>query len=73
MSSTCTTSTASTESVFAPTSIERGSAVAPSRLSTAYLRSKPVAIARPVNEADMIASAMMLGTTKSIRRGTPSP
>ena len=52
-----------------PTSTPRGSAVAPSRLSTAYLRSKPVPMASPVNDADMTASAMMLGTTKSIRRG----
>ena len=52
--------------------VERGSAVAPRRLSTAYLRSNPVPMASPVNAADITASATMLGTTKSIRRGVPS-
>ncbi len=55
-------------SVLPPISTERGSAVAPSRLSTPYLRSKPVPIARPVNAAHITASARMLGTTKSMRR-----
>jgi hypothetical protein len=59
-------------SVLPPIRTVRGSAVAPSRFSTAYLRSKPVPIASPVNAADMTARVMMLGTTKSIRRGVPS-
>ena len=71
MSTTCTTSSSSTARVLPLSRTARGSAVAPSRFSTAYLRSKPVAMASPVNEADMTASAMMLGTTKSMRRSTP--
>ena len=47
--------------------MERGSGVAPSRLSTPYCRSKPVAIAWPVNAVDMTASATTPGVKKSTR------
>ncbi len=45
----------------------RDSGVAPSRLSTPYRRSNPVAIAWLVNAVDMIASAITPGVRKSIR------
>ena len=52
--------------VLAAISPVRDSGVAPSRLSTPYLRSKPVAIAWLVNAVDMTASAITPGVRKSI-------
>ena len=63
-----TASRISTADVLPVMSTERGSAVAPRRLSTPYLRSNPVPIASPVNAELITARARMLGTTKSMRR-----
>ena len=46
----------------------RPSGVVPSSRSTPYRRSKPVAIACPVNAVDISASASTPGATRSIRR-----
>ena len=59
-------SMAITVTVLAAISPVRDSGVAPSRLSTPYLRSKPVAIAWLVNAVDMTASAITPGVRKSI-------
>ena len=71
MTTACSSSTASTVSVFAPIRPLRCSGVEPSRLSTPYRRSKPVPIARLVKAVDMIASARMPGATKSMRLPGP--
>ena len=55
-----------TVTVLAAISPARDSGVAPSRLSTPYLRSNPVAIAWLVNAVDMTASAITPGVRKSI-------
>ena len=49
------------------TSSQRGSAVAANRRITPYRRSKPSAIACPVNAVDSTASASTPGVTASIR------
>ena len=61
-------SMAITLSVLAVISPPRVSGVAPSRLSTPYRRSNPVAMAWLVKAVDITASAMMPGTRKSTRR-----
>ncbi len=43
----------------------------PSRRSTAYLRSKPVAMAWEVNAAEMTHNANTPGTARSMRRPSP--
>ena len=50
---------------LAGSSPERGSGEAPSRLSTPYRRSKPVAIASEVNAVDITASASTPGVSTS--------
>ena len=59
-------STAITVAVLAVISPPRDRGVAPSRLSTPYRRSNPVAMAWLVNAVDMTASAMIPGVRKSI-------
>ena len=60
-------STPMTVAVLAAIRPGRDRGVAPSRLSTPYLRSNPVAIAWLVNAVDMTASAITPGVRKSIR------
>ena len=67
ISAPCSSSTAITVAVLAAISPARDSGVAPSRLSTPYRRSKPVAMAWLVNAVDITASAMIPGVRKSIR------
>ncbi len=67
----CSTSTASTVSVFAAIRPLRASGVAPSRFSTPYRRSNPVAIAWLVKAVDSTARARMPGVRKSIRGPGP--
>ena len=50
-----------------------GSAVAPSRLSAPYRRSKATAMACPVKAVEMTASAMMAGTNVAARFGPNEP
>ena len=66
MIAACSSSTAITVLVLAAISPVRDSGVAPSRFSTPYLRSKPVAIAWLVNAVDITASAITPGVRKSI-------
>ena len=61
----------STERVLAAIRPQRGSGEAASRFRTPYRRSKPVAIACPVNAVDITASARMPGARKST--ASPSP
>jgi hypothetical protein len=70
---TCATSTARTVVVLAPISPPRDSGVEPSRLSTPYRRSKPVAMAWLVKAVDSTASAITPGTRKSTRDCWPEP
>ena len=65
------TSVTSTESVFAVISPQRGSGEEASRFRTPYRRSKPVAIAWPVNAVDITASARMPGARKSTALPAP--
>ena len=60
-----------TVAVLAEIRPPRDRGVAPSRLSTPYRRSKPVAIAWLVNAVDMTARAMMPGARKSTRLPLP--
>ena len=67
----CSSSMRITVAVLAAIRPVRDSGVAPSRFSTPYRRSKPVAMAWLVNAVDITASAMMPGARKSTRLPPP--
>ncbi len=66
-STSWTSSTMTTDTVFAATTTEVPAGLPPSRLMTPYWRSKPVEIASDTMEAAMIASATEPGSTRSTR------
>ena len=66
------TSTARMAMVLAARSAGRPRGVAPSRLSTPYWRSKPVAMPRPTMAVDITARARMPGARKSTGSFTPT-
>ena len=72
MTTSCSVSTASTAMPLAPSRPPRPSGLTPSRRSTPYRRSKPVAMAWAVKAEEMTHRASTPGTARSIRRPGPS-
>jgi hypothetical protein len=67
----CTTSTITTPVVLAARRAGRPSGVDPSRFSTPYWRSKPVAMPRPTIAVDITARARIPGARKSTASSVP--